>query len=87
MTMRERLEVRLDPRRRHALERLASERGVAASEVVRQLIDEAETNASAQRRRAAFDRLLAMDVVAAPDLDELKRDLESMHDQPDLPGL
>jgi hypothetical protein len=75
--MSERFEIRLNDEYLKKLSDLKAEYGTStAAEAVRRAIDEAHAEARARRRRAALDRLLAMEGVEdVPDMDTLRRQL------------
>ena len=75
-----RLDVRLDAERRRRLEALGTERGVAISEVVRGLIDDAYDDSLQERRRSAAARLTGLDAEDPPDAATLSRELEAAHE-------
>ena len=75
-----RLDVRLDSERRRRLEELVEERGVAISEVVRCLIDDAYEDIVRVRRKQAIERLIELNVEDPPDPDTLSRELEAAHE-------
>ncbi len=70
-----RLDVRLDDEQRRRLEVVVEARGASISEVARQLIDEAYEEVMLERRRAAAERLVAMEIDVPLDPDELSREL------------
>jgi hypothetical protein len=76
----ERLEVRLDQERRKRLQELAADRRVPVSELVRQLIDGAYEDRLRDERRRAARELAAMEVEDVPDMETLRRQLDSAHD-------
>ena len=75
-----RLEVRLDEERRRRLEELGEQRGVAISEIVRGLIDEAYEGVLRERRRRAAARLIGLELEDPPDAATLSRELEAAHE-------
>ena len=81
----DRFELRLDTELRRRLDELAEERGMAASELVRRLIEEASASAERERRLAAARRIGELQVEEVPDPDELSRQLAGTYDLPDLP--
>src|SRR3990172_9466742 len=78
-----RLEIRLDPERRCKLQELSEEQQIAASELVRRLIDQAYEQRERARRLAIVDRLREANLEDAPDPDELSRQLAKTYDNPD----
>jgi Arc/MetJ-type ribon-helix-helix transcriptional regulator len=78
--MTARLEVRLDDERRQRLDMLVETAGAPTSEVVRRLIDEAWEAMMLERRKAAVERLIALEVEDVPDPDILSRQLEKTYD-------
>ncbi len=82
MTTAQRFELRLDRHRRERLAELSQRRGVPASEVLRQLIDEACADAGLlDEPHAALQRLLALPRLPVPDPETLKRELDSQLDE------
>ena len=75
-----RLSVRLDDERRRRLEVVVEARGVSISEVVRGLIDDAYEEIMLERRRAAVERMAALEIDVPLDPDELSRELEAAHE-------
>jgi hypothetical protein len=76
-----RLEVRLDPRRRDELERLADERDATVSELLREAIDLLLDEDKAARRHAAAERLSQTSLdYDLPDPETLSRELSEAHD-------
>ena len=73
-----RLEVRLDDERRRRLDEIVEERGLAISEVVRGLIDDAYETVMRERRRKAVRRLVELE--DPPDPAQLSRELEAAHE-------
>lgn len=73
--MAARLEVRLDEERRRRLDTLVETAGIPTSEVVRRMIDEAWEAMMLERRKAAVERLVALEVEDVPDPDVLSRQL------------
>ncbi|MCY4393348.1 MAG: ribbon-helix-helix protein, CopG family [Chloroflexi bacterium] len=73
--MAARLEVRLDEERKQRLDMLVETAGIPTSEVVRRLIDEAWEAVMLERRKAAVERLAALEVEDVPDPDVLSRQL------------
>ena len=78
--MASRLDVRLDPERRHRLEEMARAQGVPISDVIRSLIDDAYEGILRERRRKAVDRLVSLGVEDPPEPEALSRELEAAHD-------
>lgn len=78
--MSHRLDVRLDFEHRRRLEELARERQAAISDVVRSLIDGAYEDVLRDRRRAALERLVALNLEDPPDPHTLSRELEAAHE-------
>ncbi|MDP2935169.1 MAG: ribbon-helix-helix protein, CopG family [Dehalococcoidia bacterium] len=81
----ERLEIRLDPERRHKLERLAADRGTPVSHLVRAMIDEAYERTISQERLKAALELGQLNIEDVPEPEELSKQLESAYDLPHLP--
>ena len=78
--MASRLDVRLDPERRHRLDEMARDRGVPISDVIRSLIDEAYEGTLRERRRQAVDHLVSLEAEDPPDPQALSRELEEAHE-------
>ena len=78
--MTNRLDVRLDSEHQRRLEELASENGVAISEVVRQLIDVTYEDIVRTRRKQAIEQLIELNLEDSPDPDTLSRELEAAHE-------
>ncbi len=76
----ERLEVRLDEERRRKLAELARERGLAISQAVRTMIDEAYEDVTRERRLRAARELAAMTIEEMPEPDVLARELEETYE-------
>lgn len=74
-----RLVVRLDDEKRRRLDKVVEHRGGAISEVVRGMIDDAYEDVMRERRRAAVERIAAMEIDVPLDPDELSRELEAAH--------
>ena len=77
--MAARLEVRLDEERRQRLDMLVETAGTPMSDVVRRLIDEAWEAMMLERRKAAVERLIALNGEDVPDPDTLSRQLAEAH--------
>ena len=75
-----RLSVRLDEEQRRRLEEVVEKRGAPISEVVRGLIDDAYEEIMLERRRAAVERMAAMEIDVPLDPDTLSRELEAAHE-------
>jgi predicted transcriptional regulator len=80
----ERYEIRLDSEHRRKLSELAAVRDAPASEVVREMIDEAYEDVLREERRNAARELAAMEIEDVPDPETVSRQLESAHD-PGIP--
>lgn len=80
----ERLEVRLDARRRRKLAYLAAARGVSASDAIRQLIDTFYEEALRTERQRAAATIGQLEVEEVPNPEILSRQLDTVHDLPDL---
>ena len=80
----QRYEIRLDEERRRKLDYLAEKRGSAASDAVRQLIDQAYENEIVEYRLALVRHIAEANIEDLPDPDELSRQLSEAHD-PGLP--
>lgn len=75
-----RLELRLDDEQRRRLDEIVEERGLAISEVVRGLIDDACETVMWERRREAARRLVELEVEDPPDPAQLSWELEAAHE-------
>lgn len=76
----DRYEIRLDSEHRRKLSELAAVRDAPASEVVREIIDEAYEDIIRVERVKAAGELAAMAVEDVPDPETVSRQLESAHD-------
>ncbi len=77
--MTNRLSVRLNDEHRRRLDELAQEKGVATSEVVRNMIDAAYEDMLRTRRQQAVERLIGLNLEDPPDPDTISRELEATH--------
>lgn len=75
-----RMEVRLDPDRRRKLAELSEARGVAASTLVREVIDAAYEDQDRAKRLTAVQQIAAMGIEDMPDPETLKRQILSKYD-------
>ena len=75
-----RLDVRLDDERRRRLDMVVETRGAPISDVAPGLIDDAYEEVMLERRRAAVERMVAMEIDVPLDPDELSRELEAAHE-------
>ena len=75
-----RLDIRLDDEQRQRLEEVVEERGMPISEVVRGLIDDAHEEIMLERRIAAVERMVALEIEDVPDPETLSRELEAAHE-------
>ena len=75
-----RLNVWLDEEQRRRLDEVVEARGAPISKVVRGLIDDAYEEIMLERRRAAVERMAAMEIDVPLDPDELSRELEAAHE-------
>lgn len=75
-----RLSVRLDAEQRRRLDELVEARGAPISDVVRGLIDDAYEEIMLERRRAAVERMAAMEIDVPLDPETLSRVLEAAHE-------
>lgn len=80
----ERLEVRLDVGRRRKLAHLAAARGISASDAIRQMIDTFYEEALRTQRRQAAAKISQLEVEEVPDPEILSRQLDAVHDLPNL---
>lgn len=80
----ERLDVRLETEHRRKLAELAEREKASISEVVRRMIDRAYEAEMRERRLAAAERLVAMDLGGVPEPDELSTLLDEAHGAGDL---
>ena len=79
MVATERIELRLDRRRRDKLAAVAAKRGQSVSEVVRALIDEAIEQDEVEYRLELVRRMASARVEPMPDPEELSRQLNMMY--------
>jgi len=77
MSLDRRLQILLDEDRHARLVAVARERGVSVATVVREAIDRGLPAPDA-RRRAAARRILATEPIAAPDAEDLVRELDDL---------
>ena len=75
-----RLEVRLDDERKERLDMLVETAGSPTSDVVRRLIDDAWEAMMLERRKAAVERLIALNGEDVPDPDILSRQLANRYE-------
>ena len=75
-----RLDVRLDNEQRRRLDMVVETKGAPISEVVRGLIDDAYEEIMLERRRAAVERMAAMEIDVPLDPETLSRELEAAHE-------
>ena len=75
-----RFEVRLEKDCRERLAELAESKGVTATELIRQLIDQAYEEILRENRLRAAEELIAMNVEVPSDPAELSRILETAHE-------
>jgi hypothetical protein len=81
----ERYEIRLDSEHRRKLRELSAVRDAPASEVVREMIDEAYEEILVERRMALVKRIGELEIEDVPDPEALSRQLASTYDTPDIP--
>lgn len=81
----DRLEVRLDPARRRKLEEIARARGVAVSEVVRDMIDHFYAQARQDQRQRAAQQLAQLEIEDVPEPEVLSQQFASAYGVADLP--
>jgi hypothetical protein len=81
----ERLEVRLDEKRRRKLAEIAGSRDLPVSEAVRRLIDDAYEALRRERRLEAARVLTRLEVEDVPDPEELSRQLSGAYEPTGLP--
>lgn len=74
------MDVRLNGEHRRRLEDLALEQGVAISDAVRRMIDDAYEDILCTRRKQAVERLIGLNLEDPPDPETLSRELETAHE-------
>lgn len=74
------MNVRLDAERGRRLEEIAEERGMAISDAVCRLIDDAYEDIMLERRREAVRQLVKLEVEDLPDAATLSQELEAAHE-------
>lgn len=79
-----RVEFRIDEDTAETLSELVARRKTTVSEVLREAVRRMDEQEQRERRRRIVDELAAMEIEEMPDPQELKRQLDSMHDV-DLP--
>jgi uncharacterized protein (DUF1778 family) len=79
----QRLDVRLDEEHRQSLNRITAERGITATEFVREAIEQAERAARVERVKALLDQLQreAESLPPLPDWEVLKEELAARYDE------
>ena len=75
-----RLDVRLNSEHRQRLEKVALEQGVAISDAVRRMIDDAYEDILRTRRKQAVERLIGLNLEDPPDPETVSRELEAAHE-------
>ena len=78
--MATRFEVRLDEKLREQLNQLATARGMSASAVIRNLIENAHSDTVSAQRMRAVEQLAAMSLEVPEDPITLREVLEGAHD-------
>jgi Arc/MetJ-type ribon-helix-helix transcriptional regulator len=79
-----RVEFRVDEETAETLSELVARRKTTVSEVLREAVRRMDEQEQRERRRRIVDELAAMEIEEMPEPEELKRQLDSMHDV-DLP--
>ena len=74
-----RLDIRLDHDCRARLDAVVQDSGLSASQIIRNLIDQAYEDVLEKERRNAFERLISLNIETPPDPAELSRELEEAH--------
>ena len=74
-----RLDIRLDHDCRARLDAVVEDSGLSASEIIRNLIDQAYEGVLKKERQKAFERLISLNIETPPDPAELSRELEEAH--------
>ena len=74
-----RLDIRLDHDCRARLDAVVQESGLSASEIIRNLINQAFEDVIKKERQNAFQRLISLNIETPPDPAELSRELEETH--------
>lgn len=71
-----RLDIRLDTECKARLDPVVKGSGLSASEIIRNMIDQAYEDLLRKERQSAFERLISLQVETPPDSAELSRELE-----------
>ena len=79
-----RLDIRLDHDCRARLDAVVEDSGLSASEIIRNIIDQAYEDVLKKERQNAFARLISLNIETPPDPTELSRELEDAHSPGDL---
>lgn len=80
----ERIEIRLDEEHQRKIAELKAAYGTSASEILRRGIDAMYEETAKERRTAALERMLAIQLDDdVPDPEELSRQLDTAYDIPD----
>ena len=79
-----RLDIRLDHDCRVRLDAVVEDSGLSASEIIRNMIDQAYEDVLKKERQNAFERLISLNIETPPDPAELSRELEDAHSPGDL---
>jgi hypothetical protein len=80
MPLEHRLQILIDEDRHRRLEAAARERGVSVATVVREAIDRGLRPTDAERR-SAIRRILGAPAMAVPAVEQLKEELDALHDR------
>jgi chemotaxis regulatin CheY-phosphate phosphatase CheZ len=80
MALEHRLQILIDEDRHRRLEAAARERGVSVATVVREAIDRGLRPTDAERR-SAIRRILDAPAMAVPAVEQLKEELDALHDR------
>ena len=75
-----RLQILLDDVRHRRVTAVARERGVSVATVIREAIDRGVVDASSARRQSAAQRVLSAPDMPVPELADLRRELDELHD-------
>ena len=81
-TLDRRIQLLLDEVRYQKIAREAAQRGVSVAGVIREAIDQFQTEEELERRRQAIREILAAEPMPVPDDPaDLKREIEEMHNR------
>ncbi len=80
MSFTARTQLLMDPSELAELKKLAKRRRTSVGRLIRDAVREKYLADDQDARRAAFERIMAMDIGPMPDWDELKKELDDRYD-------